>query len=247
MSLAIDIETYGRWSDLPPYVKAKAMSRAKPDEKLAETCALHWTRSKIIAIGVHHIERAETHVLYESKERDDRAAFTACADEKALLSEFWRRFDRRHAPIITWNGRAFDLPFLSNRSAVNRVATTYDLNGHRYDYRQGCDLVEVLTHQGADRNYHSLAEVCHAFGIDSPKSGSVIGEEVHAAYELGRVREIAEYCGRDVEATAALFRILRDCGLIKGIARPRAALPLPPQEALDGTLSLEGTPYTEEL
>ena len=47
-----------------------------------------------------------------------------------------------------------------------------------------------------------------AFGIPSPKTAEVHGYMVDDFYRQGRIREIADYCRRDVEATAELFRRL---------------------------------------
>ena len=54
----------------------------------------------------------------------------------------------------------------------------------------------------------SLHAACVAFGIPSPKSTEMHGHAVGEAYREGRLPEILEYCRKDVEATAALFRRL---------------------------------------
>ena len=43
------------------------------------------------------------------------------------------------------------------------------------------------------------------FGIKSPKAGGVTGYEVPEYFAEGKIREIAEYCVRDVVATAELY------------------------------------------
>ena len=66
----------------------------------------------------------------------------------------------------------------------------------------------VLTFQGAAGVRPTLHAACVAFGIPSPKSAEMHGYAVPRAYREGRLSEIAEYCRRDVEATAELFRRL---------------------------------------
>jgi hypothetical protein len=72
------------------------------------------------------------------------------------------------------------------------------------------DLLEILTFQGAVSRDQvpSLHAACVAFGIPSPKSEEMHGYAVGDLYRQGRLQEIADYCRRDVEATAALYRRL---------------------------------------
>jgi hypothetical protein len=70
--------------------------------------------------------------------------------------------------------------------------------------------MELLTFQGAVARDQqpSLHAACVAFGIPSPKTEEVHGYAVGDLYRDGRVREIADYCRKDVEATASLYRRL---------------------------------------
>jgi hypothetical protein len=70
--------------------------------------------------------------------------------------------------------------------------------------------MEVLSFQGAVARDQvpSLHAACVAFGIPSPKSEEIHGYAVGDLYRQGRLGEIADYCRRDVEATAALYRRL---------------------------------------
>jgi 3'-5' exonuclease len=94
------------------------------------------------------------------------------------------------------------------RSAICGVAPTKNLSGYRYSVREHVDLLEVLTFFGAVQPRPSLHAACLAFGIPSPKSEEMHGYAVPAAYAEGRLPEILEYCRKDVEATAALYRRL---------------------------------------
>ena len=46
--------------------------------------------------------------------------------------------------------------------------------------------------------------VCTLMGVPSSKGGSVKGKYVSTAYYEGRIKEISEYCERDVEASIKL-------------------------------------------
>ncbi len=87
------------------------------------------------------------------------------------------------------------------------LAPTRNLVGYRYALRPHTDLLEAITFFGASRKWN-LDFTCKAFGVASPKEQGMDGYAVGHYYRSGRLREIANYCRRDVEATAGLFRKL---------------------------------------
>lgn len=141
--------------------------------------------------------------------------YVACADEAELLTEFWE-VAMHYDAIITFNGRGFDVPFLYMRSALLNVQITRkDWLGYRYSVEPHCDLLEQLTfygvsgREGAARRFN-LDFYCKAFGLESPKSHGVTGQNINEMMLQGRHREIAEYCMRDVYATMQLYKIWKD-------------------------------------
>ena len=152
---------------------------------------------------------------YEEEAEGAAVEFVPCVDEPELLAAFWD-VAKRYDSVVTFNGRGFDVPFIYLRSAVLNVPITRkDWLGYRYAVEPHCDLAEQLTfygvsgREGAARRFN-LDFYCKAFGIESPKSHGVTGMDVTRLLEEGRQREIAEYCLRDVRATAELYRIWRD-------------------------------------
>jgi hypothetical protein len=108
---------------------------------------------------------------------------------------------------VTFNGRGFDGPFLMLRSAALGVPVTRNLVGYRYSLKPHTDLLEAISFFGASRKWN-LDFACKAFGVDSPKESGLDGYAVGHYYRENRLREIALYCRRDVEATAGLFQKL---------------------------------------
>jgi predicted PolB exonuclease-like 3'-5' exonuclease len=108
---------------------------------------------------------------------------------------------------VTFNGRGFDGPFLMLRSAALGIPATKNLVGYRYSLRPHTDLLDVLSFFGASRKW-TLDFACKALGIESPKEQGIDGYSVGPYYRSGRLREIALYCRRDVEATARLYQKL---------------------------------------
>ena len=119
-------------------------------------------------------------------------------------------------PIVTFNGRGFDVPFIYLRSALLNVPISKkNWLGYRYATEPHCDLAEQFTfysvsgRDGAARRFN-LDFYCKAFGIESPKSAGVTGMDVKDLMTAGKFREIAEYCLRDVRATVELYKIWQE-------------------------------------
>ncbi len=139
-------------------------------------------------------ETGKGSVWYEAAERGEAKSadglfdFVGCA-EKEMLADFWAalsKYDR----CVTFNGRTFDGPFLSVRSAVHGLLPSKNLLGYRYSIETHVDLLEVLTFQGAVSRDQapSLHAACVAFGIPSPKSEEMHGYAVGDLYRQGRLR-----------------------------------------------------------
>jgi DNA polymerase elongation subunit (family B) len=138
-----------------------------------------------------------------------------CTDEAELLRQFWE-VAPRYEQVVTFNGRGFDVPFLYLRSAVRNVPISRrDWLGYRFQTEPHCDLAEQLTfysvsgRDGAARRFN-LDFYCKVFGIESPKSHGVTGRDINPLIAAGRFMDVAEYCLRDVEATAKLHRIWKE-------------------------------------
>ncbi len=218
-TVVFDIETVSfPWLDLDPMLREKLTRNAEDHDdylRRKKGGALSPYTGKVVVIGMLNPETRKGVVWYESAgERvsgasdDDLFEVVAC-DERTMLEEFWKtlaRYDR----VVTFNGRRFDGPFLSVRSAVHGLKVTRNLAGYRYSVEDHLDLLEALTFFGTTSwdQTPTLHAACVAFGVPSPKTEEVHGYTVDDFYRKGRLREIADYCRRDVEATAELFRRL---------------------------------------
>ena len=54
----------------------------------------------------------------------------------------------------------------------------------------------------------SLDTLAKALGLKSSKDGAINGSNVAKAYEEGRLKEIYDYCERDVELTRKIYNRL---------------------------------------
>jgi len=145
----------------------------------------------------------------KAKDFEENGIQYRVGSEKEILEKFWE-VARNYYTFVTFNGRAFDAPFLMIRSAVHGVRPSRNLMPNRYLSgqkfgTQHIDLSDQLTYYGAVRRLPKLHFVTKAFDIESPKEGGMSGEEVPQAFKDERYQEIARYCMDDVFATKKLF------------------------------------------
>jgi len=215
----VDIETVGQpWKSLDDRTREYLLGRAKSDtdrEAIPLRLGLSPGTGRVIVICALNLGKGTGGVFVEGKTRGwheggPRGFKRFEGDERELLEEFWRTLGRARR-IVTFNGRAFDGPYLMLRSALLGVAPSMNLAGQRFSIDPHCDLSDVLTFHGAigyDRTY-GLDYWCRRFGITSPKEEGLEGSLVQGYYESGRLEEIVQYCARDVQATAELYQRLQ--------------------------------------
>ena len=189
-------------------------------EEIARLFSLWPFTAQVVCIAMLNADTQGGQVLFQAEDFEEEAEkglvkFVPCADEHELLTAFWDAA-KHYQQVVTFNGRGFDVPFLYLRSALLNVPITRkDWLGYRYATAPHCDLAEQLTfysvsgRDGAARKFN-LDFYCKAFGIESPKSHGVTGNDMPRMMEEGRHKEIADYCLRDVHATVQLHKIWKD-------------------------------------
>ena len=224
-TLVFDIETVGeRWDELDELTQ-QTLTRwidrtARTEEErtarmqdVKEGLGFSPLTGSVVSVAVYDVEREQGAVYYSAGTEvvdERRAAFVyKVRSEAALLRDFWDGA-RSYDTFVTFNGRAFDVPFLLHRSVVHGVVPTCDLMRRRYLSQQRppyhIDLQDELTFYGAMYRRPSLHLFCRAYGIESPKTEEVSGDAVAELYQQGRYKEIAEYNVADVVATTELYR-----------------------------------------
>ncbi len=165
--------------------------------------------AQVVAVGMLNPDSGQGKVFYQhpgggtALSSDSLIEFVPGTEDE-ILTEFWKAV-ARYGQFITFNGRTFDCPFLMLRSAILNVKPSRNLMPYRYNANEHCDLLDQLTFYGAFRKF-SLDFYCRSFGIRSPKSEGISGEDVGPLFREGKYRTIAEYCLGDVRATAELFQ-----------------------------------------
>lgn len=218
--LAVDIETVGKdWEEFDEETRKYLMNRGRKDKTEAEVIdklSLNPGTGRIVAIGMWRPEESKGGVLLE-EDSDDKVSeeWESLANremiyrgsEAEILREFWRYVAQSVGRLVTYNGRSFDGPFLTLRSALLGVEPSRSFSPYRYSFSRHCDLAEVISFFGA-RRMETLDFWCRQAGIESPKKG-LDGSKVGEAYENGEIEEIGRYCLEDARATAELFKTLK--------------------------------------
>lgn len=161
---------------------------AKFEEYLAAT-SFDGTFGRIVCIGYA---------------KDDEPADIFCDNEKEILKDFWQ-IAKDADLFIGFNCMDFDLRFIYQRSVINGVMPTKNLSFARYRSNPIYDIMWEWRKWAKDPPV-SLDDLAKALGIESSKGGEIEGKNVWEAYQKGRLKEICEYCKKDVEVTRAIYK-----------------------------------------
>ena len=110
------------------------------------------------------------------------------------------------------NLKNFDIPMLAKRMVINgllppSILPSYDTKPWEI---KAIDTKEIWQF-GSYTSIGSLDLMCTCLDIPSPKDGEITGEKVHDAYwNDGKLKEIAEYCERDVKVLVDVIKKLKE-------------------------------------
>lgn len=226
-TLVLDIETIGEDFDALDETTQEALTRwirreASDESDLAvalgdlkDGLGFSPLTGEIVAVGILDAEREKGAVYYQAPGDGERPFEEGRfkyepMTEADMLRKFWD-IAGRYDTFVTFNGRSFDAPYLMIRSAICGIRPSKNLVANRYVNLQPgnakhVDLLEQLSFYGALRRKGSLHLWTRAFGIESPKSAGVTGDDVAALFREGKYADIARYNARDLDATLALYR-----------------------------------------
>ncbi len=210
--IIFDIETVGKeFESLDKASQEYFLRWAETDEdvkEVKESLSFYPLTGEIVSIGMLNPDTMRGAVYFQAPNDvvppfEEGSITFQTGTEKEILRNFWDVI-KTYDQFITFNGRAFDCPFIMIRSAVYMLRPSRDLMPNRYSGPH-IDLLDQLTFYGASRRRFSLDMWCKALGIKSPKSGGITGYAVKEMFLSGRHIEIARYCLRDLLATRELL------------------------------------------
>ena len=131
-------------------------------------------------------------------------------DEHQILSDFGDLLNSHYGTdqhqLCAHNGKEFDFPYIARRMLINGLPlpNALDIAGKKPWEVNHLDTMELWKF-GDYKHYTSLSLLAHVFNIPTPKD-DISGADVRRVYwEEQDVDRIAEYCEKDVKATAQLF------------------------------------------
>lgn len=224
--LVFDIETIGDDYDgldeitqevLTRWIKKESENEVEFEKELADLkngLGFSPLTGQIVAIGVYDVEKDKGAVYFQASDEsvqdseDGNIKFRVLS-EKEMLQQFWNLAEK-YDEFVSFNGRAFDVPFLFVRSAIYEIRPTKNLMANRYLNSQPknakhIDLLDQLTFYGSVRRKGNLHLWSKAFGIKSPKEDGVTGDDVGQLFKEKRFLDIAKYNVGDLKATKALY------------------------------------------
>lgn len=230
-ALIFDIETIGEdykkldeitRDSLTSWIRRESQSE-KEFEKLLEDLKNRLGFSpltgEIVAIGVLDSEKDSGAVYYQSPEKDfseseEDGIKMKSMTEKEMLEKFWNLCEK-YQEFVSFNGMKFDVPFLMIRSAIHKVRPSKNLLSKRYlgsqwNDAKHIDLLDQMTFYGMMQKRGNLHLWCRAFGIKSPKTEGVTGDDVGTLFREKKYLEIAKYNIGDIKATKELYKYWKD-------------------------------------
>ncbi len=157
--------------------------------------------------------------------------------EEGIVCEFWRRVEIFPGTLVSFNGRAFDLPVMEMQALRYGCQAPRYFNekyGHRYRYSEErhYDLFDFLSNVGVHRIRGGFNLLARLIGL--PGKTWVDGSMIQGLWEAGQLGLIHTYCRQDVIQTYGLFLRIE---LMRGRLTSEAY-----QAAWDAA-----TPFREEL
>jgi predicted PolB exonuclease-like 3'-5' exonuclease len=129
--------------------------------------------------------------------------------EADILTRWWGIISKHRGQFVHYNGLGFDVPWIIKRSMKYGIRPTSKdfLDRRRFQKYPHFDVQQILADW--DRfNIISLELACDFLGVTSPKEGEIKAKDVAQAFKDGKIKQIAEYCLKDVDATHQIYQLV---------------------------------------
>jgi predicted PolB exonuclease-like 3'-5' exonuclease len=175
------------------------------DEIFARRTALVPEFAKIVCVSVAFV--TDNGEVKKQTFADDNE-YTVLKDVQKLLD----RCGKLDFFLCGHNLKNFDIPMLAKRMIINgllppSILPSYDTKPWEI---KAIDTKEIWQY-GAYTSIGSLDLMCTCMEVPSPKDGEITGDKVHHAYWVdNKLKEIAEYCEKDVEVLINVIKKLKE-------------------------------------
>lgn len=157
---------------------------------------------QVCVIGVA-IDNEEPVLCYREDWLDEQGVLE---DFNSFLTDRVEQSQMFNSVVIGHNVVGFDLRFLAQRHIIRGIKPHFVISRAAQAKPWEADKVFDTSVQwtGSPTVRISLDKLCKALGIKSPKDG-IDGSKVWDAVRDGRLKEVAAYCARDVQATRQAY------------------------------------------
>ena len=175
------------------------------DEIYARRTALVPEFAKIVCVSVAFV--TDNGEVKKQTFADDNE-YTLLKDVQKLLD----RCGKLDFFLCGHNLKNFDIPMLAKRMIINgllppSILPSYDTKPWEI---KAIDTKEIWQY-GAYTSIGSLDLMCTCMEVPSPKDGEITGDKVHHAYWVdNKLKEIAEYCEKDVQVLIDVIKKLKE-------------------------------------
>ncbi len=191
--LFLDIETIPAGEESLEKLQKIFSKKGKDEEKFEDFVAkttFEGAFGRILCIG-YAVDDQQSQVFYNEN------------DERKTLREFWE-LARTCQLFVGHNVMDFDLRFIYQRSIVHNVQPSIELNFARYRNFPIFDTMREWSKWSMGSV--GLETLALALDIPSPKDDGIDGSQVWEFFQKGKVKEILEYCKRDVDTTREVYK-----------------------------------------
>lgn len=200
MIMHLDIETLPAGPEHEPvmkelyaaYLKKHSGAGARDFDTFVASTSFDGAFGRILCIG-YALDEEEAKVIYNE-------------DEKEMLKEFWRIAEGIDL-FVGHNAFDFDMPFIWQRSIILGVKPTKMFSFKRFSRSEIFDTMQEWNLWGRNHSSGSLHKLALALKMPSSK-GDIDGSQVYDYFKAGRIKEILDYCMRDVALTRKIFHKL---------------------------------------
>jgi 3'-5' exonuclease len=202
---------------IEPFIRSQVAEIA---EKASRACTFDPLRGRIVsgACALRHLKTGE--MIGEVRTLADFEG-----DEARLVRWLWSDWLGLADCLVSWNGWAFDVPYLDVRSALLGITPPRSFEMQRGRYVPHCDLMQWFTQWDRSKQGEMGPARCrpHRAGLDAvcvtarigESKGGMDGSQVAQLVDEGRWDEIAAYNLADVrDRTWPLYE--RFCRVIPG-------------------------------
>ena len=217
----LDIETVpqvANFSDLPDelahlweekfhhlrkHLPEKYNEKTTASEAFNTSAGIYSEFGKIICIAVGFIHFKEEEMFLRTK-------YFINEEEKELLREFSQLIEKfgssKENRLCGHNIKEFDVPYICRRMLINNLPlpSIFQLSGKKPWESSLIDTMELWKF-GDYKNFTSLKLLTAVFNIPTPKDDIDGSEVAQVYYKEKNIQRIAQYCTKDVIATAQVF------------------------------------------